>query len=111
MIGDDCIVEDGVVIRNSIIWSKSRIGRYAELSSCVLGNQTYVGDYARIEDNVFLGDKCLVGKESRLASNIKLWPEKVVEEGAYLHGASCGRTSGFASFSAIPALRVCQTSK
>jgi len=84
VIGDDCIVEDGAVIRNSIIWSKSRIGRYAELSSCVLGNQTYVGDYARIEDNVFVGDKCLVGKESRLASNIKLWPEKVVEEGAVL---------------------------
>jgi len=84
VIGDECVVEDGAVIRNSIIWSKSRIGRYAELSSCVLGNQTYVGDYARIEDNVFVGDKCLVGKESRLASNIKLWPEKVVEEGAVL---------------------------
>ncbi|HTR82621.1 MAG TPA: sugar phosphate nucleotidyltransferase [Bacteroidota bacterium] len=84
VIGDDCIVEDGAVIRNSIVWSKSKVGRFAELSSCVLGHQSDIGEHARVDDNVFVGDKCTIGKQSRLASNIKLWPEKVVEEGAIL---------------------------
>lgn len=84
VIGNDCVVEDGAVIRNSIIWAKSTIGRFAEISSSVLGLQSDIGESARIDDNVFIGDKCTIGKESRLASNIKLWPEKVVEEGAVL---------------------------
>ncbi len=84
VIGDNCIIEDGAVIRDSIIWEKSKIGRRAELSSCVLGRKTEIGESARIDDNVFIGDMCVIGKESRLASNIKLWPEKVVEDGAIL---------------------------
>ncbi len=84
VIGNNCIVEDGAVIRDSIIWEKSKIGRRAELSSCVLGRKSEIGESARIDDNVFIGDMCVIGKESRLASNIKLWPEKVVEDGAIL---------------------------
>jgi len=84
VIGDDCVIEDGAVIRDSIIWEKSRIGGRAELSSCVLGKQSEIGEFARIDDNVFIGDRCVIGKESRLASNIKLWPEKEVEDGAIL---------------------------
>ena len=84
VIGNDCVIEDGAVIRNSIIWSKSNVGRFAEISASVLGRQSNIGESARIDDNVFIGDKCTIGKESRLASNIKLWPEKVVEEGAVL---------------------------
>ena len=84
VIGDNCIIEDGAVIRDSIIWEKSKIGRRAELSSCVLGKKSEIGESARIDDNVFIGDMCVIGKESRLASNIKLWPGKVVEDGAIL---------------------------
>jgi len=84
VIGDDCVIEEGAVIRDSIIWEKSRIGGRAELSSCVLGKQSEIGEFARIDDNVFIGDRCVIGKESRLASNIKLWPEKEVEDGAIL---------------------------
>jgi len=84
VIGDGCTIEDGAVIRDSIIWAKSKIGRRAELSSCVLGIKSDIGEGARIDDNVFMGDMCVIGKDSRLASNIKLWPGKVVEDGAIL---------------------------
>ncbi len=83
-IGDECVIEDGAVIRNSVLWSKSTVGKYAELSSCVIGKGSTVGDEANISDNVFISDHCTIGKESRLAPNIKLWPEKVVEDGAVL---------------------------
>lgn len=84
VIGNDCEIEDGAVIRSSIVWSKSKIGRYSELSSCVVGKSCIVGERARIEDNVFIGDRCIIGKESKLAPNIKLWPNKEVEDGAIL---------------------------
>lgn len=84
VIGDDCEIDDGAVIRNSVVWSKTKIGRYAELSSCVVGKGCSIGEQARIEDNVFIGDRCVIGKESKLAPNIKLWPDKEVEDGAIL---------------------------
>lgn len=84
VIGDDCVIEDGAIIRNSVLWSKSRIGKHAELSSCVIGKGCTVGCEANISDNVFVSDRCTIGEESRLAPNIKLWPDKVVEDGAVL---------------------------
>ncbi|HAL55347.1 MAG TPA: nucleotidyltransferase, partial [Bacteroidetes bacterium] len=32
----------------------------------------------------YISDQCVIGKRSRLTANIKLWPDKVVEEGAIL---------------------------
>jgi mannose-1-phosphate guanylyltransferase/phosphomannomutase len=84
VIGNNCVIGDGAVIRNSVLWSKCTIGKLAELSSCVIGKDCAVGDEANISDNVFIGDRCTIGKESRLAPNIKLWPDKVVEDGAVL---------------------------
>lgn len=84
VIGNDCVIDDGAVIRNSVIWSDTKIGKGAELSSCVVAKWCSIGDYSIISDNVYISDKCIIGKESKLAPNIKLWPEKEVEDGAIL---------------------------
>ncbi|MBI3004569.1 MAG: nucleotidyltransferase, partial [Ignavibacteriales bacterium] len=84
VIGDDCEIMPGAVIRNSIIWNGCQIGTKAELSSDVICSRCIIGDEAVIADNVFMSDQCVIGKKSRLLSNIKLWPEKTVEEGAIL---------------------------
>jgi mannose-1-phosphate guanylyltransferase/phosphomannomutase len=84
VIGNNCTIGDGSVIRNSIVWGDARIGKGAELTSCVIGKWGTIGDYAIISDNVFISDKCVIGNDTRLAPNIKLWPEKEVEDGAVL---------------------------
>ncbi len=60
------------------------IGHSCELSSDVIGCQTSIGEKAVIAENVFISDACWIGRGARLSANIKLWPEKVVEEGAIL---------------------------
>jgi mannose-1-phosphate guanylyltransferase/phosphomannomutase len=82
VIGSDCEVLPGAVIRNSVIWDGTQIGSRSEISSSVIGNKCIIGDEVVIHDNVFMSDQCIIGKRSQLLSNIKLWPEKVVEEGA-----------------------------
>lgn len=84
VIGNDCVIDDGAIIRNSVIWSDSTVGKGAELTSCVVAKWCTIGAYAMVSDNVYISDKCNIGKESRLAPNIKLWPEKEVEDGAVL---------------------------
>ncbi|MEX1139618.1 MAG: sugar phosphate nucleotidyltransferase [Bacteroidota bacterium] len=82
VIGDDCEILSGALITNSVIWHGSQIGAKAELSSDVIGSKCIIGDEAVLAENVFVGDRCVIGKRSSLFANIKLWPEKVVEEGA-----------------------------
>ncbi|MGH2567218.1 MAG: sugar phosphate nucleotidyltransferase, partial [Bacteroidota bacterium] len=82
VIGNDCEILSGAVIRNSVIWHGTQIGARGDISSSVIGSKCIVGDEVVIHDNVFISDQCIIGKKSQLLSNIKLWPEKVVEEGA-----------------------------
>jgi mannose-1-phosphate guanylyltransferase/phosphomannomutase len=82
VVGDDCEILPGAVIRNSVIWSGSQVGARTEVSSAVVGMKCIIGDDAIVSDNVFIGDQCIIGKRAHLFSNIKLWPDKVVEEGA-----------------------------
>jgi len=82
VIGDDCEILPGALVTNSVIWHGTQIGSKAELSSDVICAKSIVGDDAVIAENVFVGDQCIIGKKSTLFANIKMWPEKVVEEGA-----------------------------
>jgi mannose-1-phosphate guanylyltransferase/phosphomannomutase len=82
VIGDSCEILPGAVIRNSIIWSGTTIGTRTEISHDVIGANCFIGDDSTILENVFISDSCTIGKNSKLFSNIKLWPEKNVEEGS-----------------------------
>jgi mannose-1-phosphate guanylyltransferase / phosphomannomutase len=82
VIGDDCDIQQGSVIKNSVVWSGTKIGTNVEMSADVIGTNCSVGDDVVISENVFMSDKCIIGRRSRLSANIKLWPEKVVEEGS-----------------------------
>ena len=82
VIGNDCEILPGAVISNSIVWNGTQVGVNAELSSDVVGFKCIIGEEATVQENVFIGDQCIVGRKSKLLSNIKLWPEKTVEEGS-----------------------------
>ncbi len=84
VIGNNCVIEDGAVITNSVLWDNAFIGSNAQISSSVIGAKTSVGEAAVIDDNVFISDNCKIGRRARLFSNIKLWPNKEVEDGASL---------------------------
>jgi mannose-1-phosphate guanylyltransferase/phosphomannomutase len=84
IIGDNSVIGPGATITNSVIWSDVVIGHNTEISSDVVGSKCSIGEKAVISENVFIGDGCWIGRSARLSANIKLWPEKVVEEGAVL---------------------------
>ncbi|MRR13074.1 nucleotidyltransferase, partial [bacterium] len=84
VIGDNCVVGPGCTLTNTVLWNDVVVGHSAELSSDVVGFRTSIGEKAVIAENVFISDACWVGRGARLSANIKLWPEKGVEEGAVL---------------------------
>ena len=85
VIGDNVMIEPRAIIEDSIIWSETVIRRGARLKSDVIGSSVVVGKEAVISENVYIGEKCFIGANAHLARNIKLWPSKIVEEGAVLN--------------------------
>ncbi len=84
VIGDNCVIGPGAVLRNVVLWNDVVVGHSTDLSNDVICSRCSIGEKAVIAENVFIGDACWIGRKAQLASNIKLWPEKVVEEGAIL---------------------------
>ncbi len=85
VIGDKCVIKNGAVIRNSVVWSNTHVGSNTDLSSDVIGFNCKIGNDVTIGDNVIISDRCSIGDRARLISNIKLWPNKQVEEAAVLN--------------------------
>lgn len=84
VIGNNCVIGPGAILANSVLWDDVTVGHNAELTSDVVGFRCSIGENSIIAENVFISDSCWIGRGAHLSANIKLWPEKVVEEGAVL---------------------------
>ena len=84
VVGDNCVIGPAAILSNSVLWNDVVIGHSSELASDVIGSKCSIGEKSVIAENVFISDACWVGRNAHLTANIKLWPEKVVEEGAIL---------------------------
>ena len=61
------------------------IGQQANLRGCVIGKNTDIMRAARIEDGAVIGDECLVGEESIVQGNVRVYPFKTIEAGAFVN--------------------------
>jgi mannose-1-phosphate guanylyltransferase/phosphomannomutase len=101
MIGDNCKIGENVSLTNCIIGNNVEIGNAAKLTGVTIWNNVSIGDNAQLWDdvicnntvigrnvtiaeNVFIAANCQIGDDATLRSNIKLWPNKQVQEGAIL---------------------------
>ncbi len=84
MIGEHVVVHDGAVIENTVIWDRCVVEDNVHVSNSVIGNDVVLQAQATVDDNVFISDECRIGRGAQLRSNIKLWPQKSVQDGAVL---------------------------
>ena len=84
VIGDNVTIHDGAQVLNSVIWDGCTLEERVHISNSVVGFESMLRAGATVADNVFISDRCNIGQSASLLSNIKLWPEKVVQDGAVL---------------------------
>ncbi len=84
VIGDRSTIGDAAKISGTTIWDNTAIGDFAELIDDVVCNDCQIKSSATIAENVFISDGCTIGSNAELNSNIKLWPNKQVEDRATL---------------------------
>jgi NDP-sugar pyrophosphorylase family protein len=60
VLGEDCRIEEGTLIKDSVIWSGTRILPNARIERAILGRQCHIGEGARLRPGTVLGDKSFV---------------------------------------------------
>jgi mannose-1-phosphate guanylyltransferase / phosphomannomutase len=103
-VGDGALLEDVIVgpgteigrgaqLRNVVLWEGCRVGRGARLSESVCGSGVRVGNGALVRENCILSDRADVGEFAVVGPNVKIWPDKAVDERAVLtHSLIWGET-------------------
>jgi NDP-sugar pyrophosphorylase family protein len=66
VLGEDCRVEEGVLIKDSVVWAGTRIRPHARLERAIVGRQCHIGEGARLRPGTVLGDKTIVSDYSLL---------------------------------------------
>jgi mannose-1-phosphate guanylyltransferase / phosphomannomutase len=84
VLGDGVVIEDDARLDKTVLWNDTRIGEGSKINLAVICSGVEIGSDVRIEEQVFIADKCKVGDGATIRPNIKIWPEKDVEAGSIL---------------------------
>jgi mannose-1-phosphate guanylyltransferase/phosphomannomutase len=84
VIGNNVKIGRGAKLTRITLWDNVSVGDFVEMVDDVVCNNVEIKQSANISENVFISNGCKIGKGAKLYANIKLWPNKIVEEGAVL---------------------------
>jgi len=82
--GDGCVIEDGAVIQSSVLWPGVKVGKGVRILENIVGSDAEVRSGAFLAERAVISDHCVVGADAVVKANVKVWPHKVVEDGAVL---------------------------
>jgi len=81
-IGADCVIGDGVRLRNCVIMNGVTVGNYACCLNSIIGWQSKIGDWARVENGTVMGKDVTIRKELHINSAIIL-PHKEIKDSVH----------------------------
>jgi mannose-1-phosphate guanylyltransferase / phosphomannomutase len=84
VVGAGTHVAAGADLRDTVLWDGCRIGRRARISESVCASDVSVGKAAIIRAKCIISDSAEVGDFAVVGPNVKVWPNKMVEERASL---------------------------
>jgi mannose-1-phosphate guanylyltransferase/phosphomannomutase len=84
VIGDRCVIGRDVSIEHSIIWEGTTVGDGARIDGAIICDRVQIGRGAQIEQNAIVSGGVRIGANAQVAANVKIWPDKTVDEGSVL---------------------------
>ena len=82
VIGRNCRIDAGVVLENTILWDDVTVRANSRIVGSALCHRVRIGQGVQIEAGVVIADETTVGDEVHIRPDIKIWPRKVIENGA-----------------------------
>ncbi|MBN1348792.1 NTP transferase domain-containing protein [candidate division KSB1 bacterium] len=84
VIGDRCRIDEASHLINSVLWNNVELGKRVRLNNDVVASKTSIHTDSYISEHVFISENCTIGHGCTIRSNIKIWPDKALEDGAVL---------------------------
>jgi len=84
VVGDGCVIEDGAVLQSTVLWPRVAVGKGARILENIVGSDAKIQRGAFLAERAVISDHCDIGVEAVVKANVKVWPHKVVEDGAVL---------------------------
>ncbi|NLE73389.1 MAG: NDP-sugar synthase [Actinobacteria bacterium] len=77
VLGEQCIVEEGVTVTDTIAWSSVVLGRGCSLEHCIVGSHSSIRGWVKAA-NCVVGERCLIGevgqvRDLNLEAGTVLW--------------------------------------
>ncbi len=85
VIGSNVVVKSGAFLHRTVVHDNVYIGQQCNLRGAVIGKNTDVMRASRIEDGAVIGDECFIGEESIVQGNVRVYPFKTIEAGAFVN--------------------------
>ncbi|MDA8235435.1 MAG: sugar phosphate nucleotidyltransferase [Clostridia bacterium] len=83
--GENNIIKDGSSIKRTVLWNNNYLGKEAELRGTTLCSNIAVRDNASLFEGSVIGDGCSLGSKSIIKPNVKIWPDKMIEDNTTVH--------------------------
>jgi mannose-1-phosphate guanylyltransferase/phosphomannomutase len=84
IVGAGSVIGDGAELRDAVLWDGCRIGSRARMGESVCASRVQIGKSAIVREKCVISDDAQVGDFAVVGPNVKVWPDKVVEERASL---------------------------
>lgn len=82
IVGRNCIIEDGAVLEDAVLWDNVYVKKGSRITGAVLCHNVRVGHDVAIEEGAVIADETTIGDGAFLKKDVKVWPKKVIEGGA-----------------------------
>jgi mannose-1-phosphate guanylyltransferase/phosphomannomutase len=94
VLGSNVVVKDHAETRHSVIGQNTYIGSSAKVLGTILGKNCDVKAGATLSEGVAVGDECVIGEQSYVAPDVKIYPFKSVESGAQINSSIIWESRG-----------------
>jgi mannose-1-phosphate guanylyltransferase/phosphomannomutase len=82
VLGDNAIIEEKAVVHRSILWDNVYVGVESRLNACTVCSHATIKQNCVIHEGAVIGDRCRIENDSTIRTQIKLWPDKIIEAGS-----------------------------
>lgn len=94
IIGHNAVLKEGAHIHRAIVADNVFVGASSVLHNCIVGRNSEIRKGARVEERAVIGDECIVGADTFIGHDVKIYPFKTVEAGAIVNRSIVWETRG-----------------
>ena len=85
VIGDNVTIGAASELKRPIIWNGVTVGDECYLAACVIARGTRIDRRSQVLEGAVIGPLSILGEETQINANVRVWPSKRIESGAILN--------------------------